>query len=64
MFDFQDSESFCIDAKYYGNFSRFINHCCSPNLHPVKVFIEHQDLHFPRIAFFAKRDIVADEELR
>lgn len=60
----QDSESFCIDAKQYGNFARFINHSCEPNLIPIRVFIEHHDLRFPRIAFFAKRDITADEELR
>lgn len=29
----------------------------------MRVFVEHQDLHFPRIAFFANRDIEADEEL-
>ncbi|KAG5881158.1 hypothetical protein JTB14_024575 [Gonioctena quinquepunctata] len=56
-------ESFCVDAKYYGNFTRFINHCCTPNLHPVKVFTDHQDLRFPKIAFFALRDITLGEEL-
>lgn len=61
---FQEFDSFCIDAKLYGNFSRFINHSCHPNLHPVKVFIDHHDLRFPRIAFFAKRDILPNEELR
>ncbi|KAJ8921859.1 hypothetical protein NQ315_008491 [Exocentrus adspersus] len=61
--DNRDTESFCIDAKFYGNFARFINHSCSPNLHPIKVFIDHQDLRFPRIALFAKNDIDAEEEL-
>ncbi len=28
----------------YGNVARFINHSCSPNLVPVKVFTSHQDL--------------------
>ena len=60
---FQDSETFCIDARSYGNIARFINHLCEANLTPVKVFIDHQDLTFPRIAFFANRDIEADEEL-
>nr|XP_053627663.1 histone-lysine N-methyltransferase EHMT2-like [Cherax quadricarinatus] len=58
-----DSETFCIDARGYGNIARFINHLCEANLTPVKVFIDHQDLTFPRIAFFANRDIEADEEL-
>ncbi|XP_064099740.1 dentin sialophosphoprotein-like isoform X2 [Macrobrachium nipponense] len=61
--DNKDSETFCIDARGYGNIARFINHLCEPNLTPVKVFIDHQDLTFPRIAFFANRDIEADEEL-
>ncbi|XP_068231121.1 uncharacterized protein G9a isoform X2 [Palaemon carinicauda] len=61
--DNRDSETFCIDARGYGNIARFINHLCEPNLTPVKVFIDHQDLTFPRIAFFANRDIEADEEL-
>nr|XP_033326268.1 histone-lysine N-methyltransferase EHMT1 isoform X2 [Megalopta genalis] len=59
----QDGETYCIDARRYGNIARFINHSCAPNLLPVRVFVEHQDLHFPRIAFFANRDIEADEEL-
>ncbi|XP_069938881.1 uncharacterized protein G9a isoform X3 [Cherax quadricarinatus] len=61
--DNKDSETFCIDARGYGNIARFINHLCEANLTPVKVFIDHQDLTFPRIAFFANRDIEADEEL-
>ncbi|XP_063874460.1 histone-lysine N-methyltransferase EHMT1-like isoform X2 [Scylla paramamosain] len=61
--DNRDSETFCIDARSYGNIARFINHLCEANLTPVKVFIDHQDLTFPRIAFFANRDIEADEEL-
>ncbi|XP_015608564.1 histone-lysine N-methyltransferase EHMT2 isoform X2 [Cephus cinctus] len=61
--DNRDGETYCIDARRYGNLARFINHSCAPNLLPVRVFVEHQDLHFPRIAFFANRDIEADEEL-
>ncbi|ELT88290.1 hypothetical protein CAPTEDRAFT_206547 [Capitella teleta] len=61
--DNKDVDTFCVDARKYGNVARFINHLCYPNLVPVKVFIEHQDLRFPRICFFASRDIVAGEEL-
>ncbi|XP_012253973.2 histone-lysine N-methyltransferase EHMT1 isoform X2 [Athalia rosae] len=61
--DNRDGETYCIDARRYGNLARFINHSCAPNLLPVRVFVEHQDLHFPKIAFFANRDIDADEEL-
>ncbi|XP_076275512.1 histone-lysine N-methyltransferase G9a isoform X2 [Rhynchophorus ferrugineus] len=61
--DNKETESFCIDAKFYGNFARFINHSCEPNLNPIKIFIEHHDLRFPKIALFAKKDIAITEEL-
>lgn len=53
----------CIDANFYGNVSRFFNHSCSSNIVPVRVYFEHQDLRFPKIAFFASRDIEAGEEI-
>ncbi|NWI71590.1 EHMT1 methyltransferase, partial [Syrrhaptes paradoxus] len=59
----QDGEVYCIDARFYGNISRFINHLCEPNLIPVRVFMSHQDLRFPRIAFFSTRHIEAGEEI-
>ncbi|KAK6195050.1 hypothetical protein SNE40_000564 [Patella caerulea] len=61
--DNKDGETYCIDARKYGNIARFINHLCEPNVIPVKVFVEHQDLRFPRICFFSSRDIKAHEEL-
>ncbi|KAF8773102.1 Histone-lysine N-methyltransferase EHMT1 like protein [Argiope bruennichi] len=61
--DNRDGETYCLDARYYGNISRFINHLCEPNLVPVKVYVDHQDLNFPRIAFFSSRDIKQYEEL-
>lgn len=61
--DNKDGEVYCIDARYYGNISRFINHLCDPNIIPVRVFMLHQDLRFPRIAFFSSRDIRTGEEL-
>uniref|UniRef100_A0A5F8GGJ4 [histone H3]-lysine(9) N-methyltransferase n=1 Tax=Monodelphis domestica TaxID=13616 RepID=A0A5F8GGJ4_MONDO len=61
--DNKDGEVYCIDARFYGNISRFINHLCEPNLIPVRVFMSHQDLRFPRIAFFSTRQIEAGEEL-
>ncbi|XP_054030270.1 histone-lysine N-methyltransferase EHMT1 isoform X5 [Dryobates pubescens] len=61
--DNKDGEVYCIDARFYGNISRFINHLCEPNLIPVRVFMAHQDLRFPRIAFFSTRHIEAGEEI-
>lgn len=67
LFDLDCKEStsdlFCIDAKEYGNISRFINHSCEPNIFPLRVFINHRDIRFPRIAFFATKDINLHEEI-
>uniref|UniRef100_A0AAX7UIY6 Euchromatic histone-lysine N-methyltransferase 1b n=1 Tax=Astatotilapia calliptera TaxID=8154 RepID=A0AAX7UIY6_ASTCA len=54
---------YCIDARFYGNISRFLNHMCEPNLFACRVFTKHQDLRFPHIAFFASENIKAGEEL-
>ncbi|XP_070614836.1 histone-lysine N-methyltransferase EHMT1 isoform X9 [Erythrolamprus reginae] len=59
----KDRDVYCIDARFYGNISRFINHFCEPNLIAVRVFMSHQDLRFPRIAFFSSRQIEAGEEI-
>ncbi|XP_035247024.1 histone-lysine N-methyltransferase EHMT1 isoform X3 [Anguilla anguilla] len=61
--DSKVGDVYCIDARFYGNISRFVNHMCEPNLFPVRVFTSHQDLRFPHIAFFASRNITAGEEL-
>lgn len=59
----QVGDVYCIDARFYGNISRFINHMCEPNLFSCRVFTAHQDLRFPHIAFFACETIKAGEEL-
>lgn len=59
----QPQDMYCIDARYYGNISRFLNHMCEPNLFACRVFTTHQDLRFPHIAFFASENIKAGEEL-
>uniref|UniRef100_A0A671S6J1 Histone-lysine N-methyltransferase EHMT1-like n=1 Tax=Sinocyclocheilus anshuiensis TaxID=1608454 RepID=A0A671S6J1_9TELE len=56
-------EVYCIDAQFYGNVSRFMNHLCEPNLFPVRVFTKHQDMRFPRIALYASKAIQAGDEL-
>jgi euchromatic histone-lysine N-methyltransferase len=53
----------CIDAREYGNVSRFINHSCEPNLFPVRVYTGHQDRRFPRMAFFSRCEIQPGEEI-
>uniref|UniRef100_A0A671NTV9 Histone-lysine N-methyltransferase EHMT1-like n=1 Tax=Sinocyclocheilus anshuiensis TaxID=1608454 RepID=A0A671NTV9_9TELE len=61
--DSKVGDMYCVDARFYGNISRFINHHCEPNLFPCRVFTSHQDLRFPRIAFFACKNISAGDEL-
>ncbi|KAI3361703.1 hypothetical protein L3Q82_002061 [Scortum barcoo] len=61
--DDKPQDLYCIDARFYGNISRFLNHMCEPNLFACRVFTTHQDLRFPHIAFFASENIVAGEEL-
>uniref|UniRef100_A0A8C7XN99 Euchromatic histone-lysine N-methyltransferase 1a n=1 Tax=Oryzias sinensis TaxID=183150 RepID=A0A8C7XN99_9TELE len=56
-------DAHCIDAKSFGNIGRFLNHLCEPNLLAVRVFTTHQDLRFPRIAFFSSRPIRAGEQI-
>ncbi|CAJ1068690.1 histone-lysine N-methyltransferase EHMT1-like [Xyrichtys novacula] len=53
----------CIDARLFGNIGRFFNHLCEPNLLAVRVFTMHQDLRFPRIAFFSSRPIKAGDQI-
>lgn len=52
-----------IDGRSYGNVSRFLNHHCEPNLVPVRFFNDHQDVNFPRIAFFTQKAVVPGEQL-
>jgi SET domain-containing protein len=47
----------CVDATYYGNESRFINHSCEPNLKAFNLVTEVESITYHRIAFFATRNI-------
>ncbi|XP_061869223.1 histone-lysine N-methyltransferase EHMT1-like [Colius striatus] len=58
-----EGDVYCIDARFYGNIGRFINHHCEPNLFAARVFTSHQDVRFPRLVFFSARDIRAGEQL-
>jgi len=60
---FESENPLTVDATKYGNVSHFINHSCSPNLQVFNVFVDNLDRSVPRIAFFAKKTISANEEL-
>ncbi|CRH00840.1 SET domain protein, putative [Plasmodium relictum] len=57
---FRLNENIIIDATKWGNVSRFINHSCEPNCF-CKIVTCDQNLK--HIVIFAKRDIVAHEEI-
>ena len=49
----------CVDATYYGNESRFINHSCEPNLKSFNIVTEVEGHTYHRISLFASRNIHA-----
>ena len=61
--DISENFPLVIDAFFYGNHSRFVNHSCMPNMVALAVHIENRNILLPRIIFFALRDIQPGEEL-
>ncbi|KAI1707518.1 SET domain-containing protein [Ditylenchus destructor] len=52
-----------IDAQFYGNEARFVNHSCKPNLDVYNVFVKGEYENLERIAFFTSRAVKKGEEL-
>ncbi|KAF0931560.1 hypothetical protein E2562_005530 [Oryza meyeriana var. granulata] len=60
----KDEEALCLDATFYGNVARFINHrCFDANIMGIPVEIETPDHHYYHLAFFTTRVIEPFEEL-
>ena len=74
MNDFDDDDSFdkkhqdkysdgffplCVDATFYGNESRFINHSCEPNLKSYNLVTDVESITYHHIGLFATRNIPA-----
>lgn len=60
----KDEEALCLDATYYGNIARFINHrCFDSTLVKIPVEIETPDHHYYHLAYFTSRKVKAMEEL-
>ncbi|KAL3850001.1 hypothetical protein ACJIZ3_011883 [Penstemon smallii] len=60
----KDEEALCLDATYYGNVARFINHrCYDSNMVEIPVEVETPDHHYYHLAFFTTRKVKAMEEL-
>lgn len=54
---------YTVDAFEYGNFTRFINHSCSPNLVVHHAWINILDDNLHDLAFFTSKPIECGEEL-
>lgn len=61
--EYGEESAFTVDARRYGNATRFINHSCDPNLRVLAVVIDCQDTRLHGIAFFTARDIQPGEQL-
>ncbi|XP_050372327.1 histone-lysine N-methyltransferase, H3 lysine-9 specific SUVH4-like [Argentina anserina] len=59
----ESDPEYCIDAGSSGNFARFINHSCEPNLFVQCVLSSHHDVKLARIVLFAADDISPMQEL-
>ncbi|PIA36247.1 hypothetical protein AQUCO_03400271v1 [Aquilegia coerulea] len=60
----KDEEALCLDATYYGNVARFINHrCYDATMVEIPVEVETPDHHYYHLAFFTTREVDALEEL-
>ncbi|CAM0945203.1 unnamed protein product [Alopecurus aequalis] len=60
----EDDHALCLDATFYGNVGRFINHrCVDANIIGIPVEIETPDHHYYHLAFFTKRKTKPFEEL-
>ncbi|KAI5476201.1 histone-lysine N-methyltransferase [Pseudohyphozyma bogoriensis] len=52
-----------IDAFRLGNFTRYMNHHCSPNTAAKAVYTEDADIRRPLIVFFALKDLEPGQEV-
>jgi hypothetical protein len=52
---FEDFFPLCIDAAFFGNESRFINHSCEPNLKSFNLVTEIDGFTYHRIGLFSTR---------
>ncbi|KAL0953660.1 hypothetical protein HGRIS_004861 [Hohenbuehelia grisea] len=57
------SPKYVVDAYHVGNFTRFLNHSCSPNSKLVACYINESDMEKPLLTIFSSRDIKEGEEV-
>lgn len=56
--DAPPAPEYCIDASSIGNFARFINHSCQPNLFVQCVLSSHNDVKLAKVTLFAADTIL------
>ncbi|CAL1696905.1 unnamed protein product [Somion occarium] len=61
--EIEKAASYCIDAFYTGNFTRYLNHSCDPNCVITACFINESNLDKPLLTIFSIQDILDGEEL-
>ncbi|KAF0925494.1 hypothetical protein E2562_016686 [Oryza meyeriana var. granulata] len=61
--DAPPAPEYCIDAGSIGNFARFINHSCQPNLFVQCVLSSHNDVKLAKVTLFAADTILPLQEL-
>ncbi|KAG8054093.1 hypothetical protein GUJ93_ZPchr0001g29644 [Zizania palustris] len=61
--DAPPAPEYCIDAGSAGNFARFINHSCQPNLFVQCVLSSHNDVKLAKVTLFAADTILPLQEL-
>ncbi|XP_041008497.1 probable inactive histone-lysine N-methyltransferase SUVR2 [Juglans microcarpa x Juglans regia] len=62
--DLNNKEALCLDATFFGNVARFINHrCLDANLVEIPVKVESPDHAYYHLGFFTTRVVAAMEEL-
>ncbi|EIN14044.1 SET domain-containing protein [Punctularia strigosozonata HHB-11173 SS5] len=54
---------YVYDAFHAGNFTRFINHSCDPNVVIVPCYINEANIDKPLLTFFALKNIKPHEEI-
>ncbi|CCD69863.2 SET domain-containing protein [Caenorhabditis elegans] len=57
------SETLTIDAKYSGNYTRFINHSCAPNVKVANISWDYDKIQLIHMCFFTDKAIRKGEEL-
>ncbi|CAI5440723.1 unnamed protein product [Caenorhabditis angaria] len=56
-------QTYTIDAKYCGNYTRFINHSCNPNVKVANVSWDQSENQLIHMCFYTDRIIMKNEEI-